>query len=64
MGQILKDRIGNKIGEIRNEGSRQVIYDRIGTRLGYYDGKYTYDKIGKRIGEGNLLTTLLVGIQR
>ena len=59
MGQVLKDKIGNKIGEIKEERGRQVIFDKIGNRLGYYDGKYTYDKIGNRIGSGNLLTTLL-----
>ena len=59
MNQILKDRYGIKIGEIRTEGTRQTIYDKYGIRLGYYDGRYTYDKCGLRIGEGNLLATLL-----
>ena len=60
MKQELRDRTGRKIGEIKDEGSRQVIYDRTGRRLGYYDGRYTFDSSGRRIGEGNLLTTLLV----
>ena len=64
MRQELKDRSGHRIGEIRDEGSKQVIFDRNGHRLGYYDGRYTYDRLGHRIGEGNLLTTLLVGIER
>lgn len=59
MNQILKDNIGRKIGEIKDEGSRQVIYDSIGRRLGYFDGRYTYDSIGRRVGEGNLLAMLL-----
>ena len=60
MKQELRDRNGRKIGEIRDEGSRKVIYDSNGRRLGYFDGRYTYDANGRRIGEGDLLTTLLV----
>lgn len=59
MTQVLKDRYGSKIGEIRDEGNKQTIYDKYGSRLGYYDGRYTYDKYGSRIGEGNMLATLL-----
>ena len=59
MTQVLKDRYGSKIGEIRDEGNKQTIYDKYGSRLGYYDGRYTYDKYGSRIGEGNMLVTLL-----
>lgn len=59
MTQVLKDNIGRKLGEIRDEGARKVIYDHIGRRLGYFDGRYTYDAIGRKIGEGNLLTMLL-----
>lgn len=59
MGQILRDRLGNKIGEIKDEGNKQFIFDKLGNRLGYFDGKYTYDRLGNKIGQGNLLTTLL-----
>ena len=57
--EVLKDRLGRKIGEIRTNGSKQEIYDRLGRKLGYYDGKYTYDRLGRKVGSGNLLTTLL-----
>ena len=57
--QLLRDRVGRKIGEIRTNGSRQEIYDRVGRKLGYFNGKYTYDRVGRKIGEGNLLTTFL-----
>lgn len=57
--EILRDRLGHKIGEIRVEGNRDVIYDHLGHKLGYYDGKYTYDRLGHKIGSGNLLTMLL-----
>ena len=57
--EVLKDRLGRKIGEIRTNGSKQEIYDRLGRKLGYYDGKFTYDRLGRKVGSGNLLTTLL-----
>lgn len=57
--QVLKDRLGRKIGEIRQNGSRLEIYDKLGRKLGYFDGRYTYDRLGRKIGEGNLLTTLI-----
>lgn len=57
--EILRDRLGHKIGEICVEGNRDVIYDHLGHKLGYYDGKYTYDRLGHKIGSGNLLTMLL-----
>lgn len=59
MTQVLKDRYGNRLGEIRDEGNKQTIYDKYGSRLGYFDGRYTYDKYGSKIGEGNMLATLL-----
>lgn len=59
MDQVLRDRYGAKLGEIKDEGNRQTIYDKYGAKLGYYDGRYTYDKYGSKVGEGNLLAMLL-----
>lgn len=59
MREVIKDKYGRKLGEIRTEGNKEVIYDAYGRKLGWYDGKYTYDKMGHKIGEGNFLTTLL-----
>ena len=59
LADVLKDRLGRKIGEIRQNGSKQEIYDKLGRKLGWYDGKNTYDRLGRKIGSGNLLTTLL-----
>lgn len=59
MNQELRDNHNNRIGVIKDEGTRQVIYDKHNNRLGYFDGKYTYDKHNNRVGQGNLLTTLL-----
>lgn len=59
MDQVLKDRYGHKLGEIKDRGDRQEIYDPYGRKLGYYDGKYTYDNFGRIVGEGNLLVMFL-----
>ena len=59
MNQVLRDKSNRRIGEIRSEGSKEVIYDTSNRRLGYFDGRYTYDNSNRKIGEGNLLTTLL-----
>lgn len=60
--QELKDSRGIKIGEIRNEGNKQVIYDNRGIKLGSFDGRDTFDNRGIKIGSGNLLTTFLTRI--
>lgn len=59
MNQVLKDRAGRVIGKIVDVGNRQYIVDVAGRRLGYFDGKYTYESNGRSVGEGNLLTTFL-----
>ena len=59
MNQVLRDSMGRKIAEIKSEGNRDVIRDPMGKQLGYFDGRYTYDPMGKKVGEGNLLTSLI-----
>ena len=59
MIQILKDATGRKIGEIRSFGTRQELFNDKGQKLGWFDGVNTFDVRGRRIGSGNLLTTLL-----
>ncbi len=60
--QVLRNQNGSRIGEIRpdNQGNF-VIFNADGHRLGTYETKnnVTRDANGHRIGEGNLLTTLL-----
>lgn len=58
--QELKDRFGHKIGEIRDEGNRQMIYDRFDHKKRSFDETYTYDAFRHRVGSGNLLSTLLL----
>jgi hypothetical protein len=59
--QILRDKYGVFLGEIRIDGSKQTLWDRHFIRMGEYDSRtdWTRDKYGVIIGNGNLLTTLL-----
>ena len=59
MAQVLNDARGKKIGEIRTLGSCQELFDEKGMKLGWYDGTNTFDTYGRRIGSGNLLSSLL-----
>lgn len=61
MSQILRDREGRKLGEIREQGEFLRIWDKEGRTQGYYNPKTnkTHDKDGRTVGSGNLLTTLL-----
>ena len=60
---ILRNKIGNKIGSIKTHtDGKQELRSKIGNKLGTYDPKTntTHNKLGNKIGSGNLLTTLLV----
>ena len=59
--QILRDKYGVVLGEIRIDGTKQTLFDRHFNRLGEYDSRTnrTVDKYGNPIGQGNLLVTLL-----
>jgi hypothetical protein len=60
--QILRDRNGYCIGEIRTDYDGVLILrDRNGRRLGEYDPRLnvTRDRDGYRVGEGNLLVALI-----
>lgn len=59
MKDVLKDSHGKIIGSIEKNGTRQKLYDVSGSYLGEYDGHYTKDASGRRIGSGNLLVMLL-----
>ena len=50
-----------RIAEIQTTGSKQVLRDKYGNRLGEYDARTnrTVDKYGNPVGSGNLLPTLL-----
>ena len=59
--EVLRDKYGNRIGEIQTSGAKQILRDKYGNRLGEYDANTnrTRDKYGNPVGSGNLLTTLL-----
>ncbi|MEO8664386.1 MAG: hypothetical protein ABI462_02725 [Ignavibacteria bacterium] len=61
LSQVLKDKYGNKIGEIKQEGNYLILKDKYGNKIGTYDSKTntTKDKNGNKVGTGNLLVTLL-----
>ncbi|MCH5193550.1 MAG: hypothetical protein J1F11_06280 [Oscillospiraceae bacterium] len=59
--QILRDQRGNPIGKITEYQGKLRISDHLGHFLGSYDPKTntTYDYLNRKVGTGNLLTTLL-----
>jgi hypothetical protein len=59
--EVLRDKYGNRIGEIQTSGAKQILRDKHGNRLGEYDANTnrTRDKYGNPVGSGNLLLTLL-----
>ena len=59
---VLRDRMNRKLGTIKTDSSGvQTLYDPMNRRKGSYDPRanVTKDAMGRRIGKGNLLTTLL-----
>jgi hypothetical protein len=58
---VLRNASNVKIGEIRDEGNKLVIYTASNVRKGYYDksNNTTYSASNVKVGTGNLLTTLL-----
>ena len=61
MREVLRDRHGNRIGELTYEAGKTILRDRHGNRLGEYHHKdnVTRDRRGGRLGYGNLLASLL-----
>lgn len=60
MGQILRDRLGHRIGEIKEDkNGKMIVTDELGHRIGDYDGKSTYNRLGHRIGDGDQTSALL-----
>ena len=59
--EVLRDKYGNILGEIRIDGSKQTLWDKYFNPLGSYDANTdtTQDKYGNPVGRGNLLASLL-----
>ncbi len=59
---ILKDASGRRVGEIKEiSNGNQVAYDANGRKVGEYfeSENLTKDAHGRRVGQGNLLASLL-----
>ena len=58
---VLRNASNVKIGEIRDEGNKLVIYTATNVRKGHYDksNNTTYSGSNVKVGTGSLLTTLL-----
>lgn len=60
--EVLRDAMGRKLAEIETKSNGvRVLRTPMHERLGEYDPKtnVTRDSMGRKIGEGNLLTTLI-----
>lgn len=59
--QILRNSSNVKIGEIREQGDKLIIYNASNVKKGHYDKKLniTFNASNVKVGTGNLLTTLL-----
>lgn len=59
--QELRDRTGKLLGKIKEVGAKFELRGPTGALKGKYDSKSneTRDAIGRLVGKGNLLTTLL-----
>ena len=59
MQEELKDRYGRIVAYIKEESNKKVIYNKLWKRLAYYDGRCTYDHLGRMIGYGNFLVLFI-----
>ena len=60
--QVLRDKFGNRIGEIEINGSKHILRDKTGNFLGsnmIAHDNWTRDKFGNPVAKGDLLVTLL-----
>lgn len=49
-----------RIGEIKPQGNRLIAYNKMNQQIAYWDQSrnVTFDKMGRKIGSGNILLTL------
>jgi hypothetical protein len=64
--QIIRDRVGTRLGTLIDDGREVVARSRVGTRLGHYDRNTnsTRDQWGNKIAEGNTVASLIVDNHR
>jgi hypothetical protein len=58
---VLKDASGKRVGRIEDRGNKLEAFDETGRKVGEYDKSQdvTRDRSGRRVGQGNLLSSLL-----
>ena len=61
MEEVLRDRFGYILGRIQDNGRELVARDKYGNICGRYekDTNTTKDRLGNKVGTGNLLVALL-----
>jgi YD repeat-containing protein len=61
MNNLLRDRRGNLVGQLRTSGTRHELRDGRGNLKGHYDERTgeTRDARGNLVGQGDLLSSLL-----
>ncbi len=61
--KTLKDALGRTIGFLEDKPKEQIAYNSHGQRTGRYDKDFdrTYDKRGRSVGQGNLVTNTISG---
>ena len=61
MEEILRDRYGNMLGKIEDNGREMIVRDKFGNKCGTYEKSTntTRDRYGNKVGTGNLLVALL-----
>jgi hypothetical protein len=59
--EVIKDKYGYVIAKFETKGTNTIMYDKYHNRIAEYDSNegYTRDKYGNKVGNGNLLMTLL-----
>ena len=61
MEEVLRDKYGNMLGKIEDNGREMIVRDKFGNKCGTYEKSTntTRDRYGNKVGTGNLLVALL-----
>ena len=61
MEEVLRDRYGNMLGKIEDNGREMIVRDKFGNKCETYEKSTntTRDRYGNKVGTGNLLVALL-----
>ena len=59
--EVIKDKNGYVLATLETKGNNIIMYDKYRNRIAQFESNegYTRDKYGNKIGNGNLLMTLL-----